>query len=315
MGAAHGAGEILHSLPESFAFDLDNDAAYHRWRDSKLERYPSRSEELFVEIRDPSQLTSIERAAIAERCVKSNMALYAFPSDRTEPRIRQDLKVLSATFGLNTLEDHRSAEADGIVRIEVVQSGGRLGYIPYSDRPISWHTDGYYNFDSAAHYVGAMLLHCVRSADEGGDNQLLDPEIAYIRLRDLDPGHIEALMHPEAMRIPANFEDNGRVRPENVGPVFFIDPNSGTLGMRYTARKRNIAWREHEQTRRAVAALEHILETDPLMLRVRLQSGQGLICNNVLHNRAGFVTSSDAGRLLFRVRYRGRIGPSRSIGG
>ncbi|MHB8884949.1 MAG: TauD/TfdA family dioxygenase [Methylovirgula sp.] len=310
MGAAHELGATLSLLRGSNAFDLDDDVAYRVWRDSKLELYPSRAEDLWVEIRDPNELTSCERTAISERCLRGNMALYAFPANRTELETRRNLKALSATFGLSTLEDHRSAEADGIVRIEVVQSGGRLGYIPYSDRPISWHTDGYYNFKSPAHYVGAMLMHCVRSADEGGDNRLLDPEIAYIRLRDLDPAHIDALMHPAAMRIPANFEDNGQVRAENVGPVFFVDSNTGTLGMRYTARKRNIAWRDDEQTRRAVSALEHVLETDPLVLRLRLQPGQGLICNNVLHDRSAFAASDDGGRLLFRVRYRGRIRPT-----
>lgn len=289
-------------------FDLDNDASYRRWRDAKLERYPVRFEDLLVEIRDAAHVSASEKSAIAERCARSNMALYALSSDRRdEQQVRQDLPAFAAAFGLVTMEDHRSAEADGIVRIEIVEDGGRFGYIPYSNRPISWHTDGYYNFDSAHGYVGAMLMHCVRDADEGGANRLLDPEIAYIRLRDLDLGYIAALMHPAAMTIPANNEENGRVRPENVGPVFFVDPNRGTLGMRYTARKRNIAWRDDALTRRAVSALEHILETDPLVLRTRLHPGHGLICNNVLHDRTGFVASAKGGRLLFRVRYRGRI--------
>ena len=77
--------------------------------------------------------------------------------------------------------------------------------------------------------------------------------------------------------------------------------------MRYTARKRNIAWRDDERTRRAAAALEQILETDPLVLRVRLRPGQGLICNNILHDRTGFVSSATAGRLLYRIRYHRRI--------
>ena len=155
----------------------------------------------------------------------------------------------------------------------------------------------------------AMLLHCMRPAGEGGVNRLLDPEIAYIRLRDSDPGHIEALMHPEAMTIPASVEANGRVRPENVGPVFYVDPRSGALGMRFTARKRNVAWRDDPATRAAVAKLEAILREDPLIVETRMEAGQGLICNNVLHDRTGFAPSNDAGRgrLLYRVRYADRI--------
>ena len=87
---------------------------------------------------------------------------------RTSRRLRRDLIAFGAAFGLTAIEDHRSAEADGVVRIEVVRDGGRLGYIPYTDRAISWHTDGYYNYHGPDRFVGAMLLHCARDADQGG---------------------------------------------------------------------------------------------------------------------------------------------------
>ena len=64
-----------------------------------------------------------------------------------------------------------------------------------------------------------------------------------------------------------------------------------------------------ERCGRANAALGEILETDPLVLRVRMRPGQGLICNNVLHDRTGFVSAATAGRLLFRIRYDNRIDP------
>ncbi|MGO4871422.1 MAG: TauD/TfdA family dioxygenase [Roseiarcus sp.] len=294
--------------PGGDPFDLDDEASYRAWRDAKLARYPRRAEDLVVEIRDPALPSAAEREAIAERCGRANAALYVFTqAPRDERSLRRDLIAFGAAFGLTAIEDHRSAEADGVVSIEVVRDGGRLGYIPYTDRPISWHTDGYYNYHGPERCVRAMLLHCARDADAGGENRLLDPEVAYLRLRDLDAGHIEALMHPQAMSIPANVEPDGAIRAENVGPVFFVHPGDGALGMRYTARKRNISWRDDERTRRAVAALEQILETDPLVLRLRMQPGQGLICNNILHDRTGFVSSAPAGRLLYRIRYHGRI--------
>lgn len=309
MRAAHrpvlASGQWLNGK----SFDLDDDASYRSWRDAKLENYPSRSEDLLVEIRDGADLTSGEHAAISERCRRANMALYALASgQRDHLQYRRDLLAFGAAFGLIAIEDHRSAEADGIVRIEVLRDGGRFGYIPYTENPIRWHTDGYYNFQGTDRSVDAMLLHCVRNAPEGGENRLLDPEIAYIRLRDLDPAHIQALTHPAAMVIPANIEDNDKIRPANAGPVFFVRPDCGALGMQFTARKRNVSWRDDEQTRRAVSALLQVLETDPLVHRARLQPGQGLICNNVLHDRAGFVSSAGDGRLLFRTRYHGRIG-------
>ena len=296
--------------PDRGPFDLDDDTAYRGWRDEKLARYPARPADIHTEIREPGRLSAGERAAIVASCARANMALYSFPSDRDEQKLRGDLLSLGVSLGLTALEDHRSAEADGIVRIEHSDAGGRARYIPYTDRPISWHTDGYYNFHGAARYVQAMLLHCVRSAPAGGENRLLDPEIVYIRLRDLDPVHVAALMEPEAMSIPANVEADGRVRPVNTGPVFFVDPATGALGMRFTARKRNISWRDDPATLRAVAALMGVLESEPLGMRLRLAPGQGLICNNVLHDRAGFEADRASPRLLFRIRYHGRIAPA-----
>jgi len=39
-----------------------------------------------------------------------------------------------------------------------------------------------------------------------------------------------------------------------------------------------------------------------------LRSGEGLICNNILHNRTGFEVSADGpGRLLYRLRFHDRV--------
>ena len=310
MEAASRACAAPRLWPDCGPFDLDDGIAYRAWRDEKLAHYPAQPADIHTEIRDPARLSAGERAAIAASCARANLALYSFSPHRDEQKLRGDLLSFGVSLGLTALEDHRSAEADGIVRIERSDAGGRAGYIPYTDRPISWHTDGYYNFHGAARYVQAMLLHCVRDAPAGGENRLLDPEIAYIRLRDVDPALVAALMNPQAMTIPANVEADGRVRPANTGPVFFVDPATGALGMRFTARKRNISWRDDAATQRAVAALMMILESEPLRMEVRLAPGQGLICNNVLHDRTGFEADLTSRRLLFRIRYHGRIVPA-----
>ena len=290
-------------------FRLDDYTAYAAWREARLAAYPARKEDFVVEVEDLGAPTRPEREAIRRLARLANMAVYVTRSNLADERAtRRNLIAFGLAFGLAAIEDHRSAEADGIVRIEVVDRGGRLGYIPYTDRPINWHTDGYYNYHGPGRSVRAMLLHCMRPAGEGGVNRLIDPEIAYIRLRDDDPRHIEALMHPAAMTIPESVEANGRVRAENVGPVFYVDSH-GVLGMRFTARKRNVVWRDDPATRAAVARLEAVLAEDPLVLETRMAAGQGVICNNVLHDRTGFSPSEDSGRgrLLLRIRYAGRI--------
>ncbi len=305
---SHAATGGARLWPIAGPFSLDDESAYAPWREEKLAAYPRTVEELLSGFADLSRPSEDERAAVIALCARANMAVYRTSAlGKDADAVRPALRSLGEALGLRAVEDHRSAEADGIVAIEVAEGGRRLGYIPYTTRPISWHTDGYYNYHGASNSVQAMLLHCVRDAPEGGVNALLDHEIAYIRLRDRDPAFIAALMHPEAMTIPEGEEAQGRVRPPNTGPVFFIEPSRGALVMRYTARKRHIAWRDDTVTRAAVAALEEILESDPLILRHKMQPGEGLICNNVLHTRTGFENGEGGGRLLYRVRYHDRI--------
>ncbi|HDL16436.1 MAG TPA: taurine catabolism dioxygenase TauD [Rhizobiales bacterium] len=292
-------------------FDLCDNETYRDWRAAKLAASPASVSELVVEISDLATPGEAERAALISLCRKANMAIYTSrPSQTGDGRVRDDLRSFARALGLHRVERHRSAADDGIVAIEVAGDGSRKGYIPYSDRPLSWHTDGYYN--GPADRIGALVLHCVREADEGGESGLLDPEIAYIRLRDENPDFIAAFMHAEAMTIPANVEDNGKVRAPSTGPVFAVDPRTGKLNMRYSARGRNIVWRDDPDTLAAVHFLASILANgDRYIFRHKFAPGQGLICNNVLHNRTGFknpaALSGRGNRLLYRLRYPERI--------
>lgn len=288
-------------------FDLDDTAAYSRWRETKLAAYPARTADLLVEIGDPAVLTAAEKAEILERVRRCNMAAYELASG---PGGRDAVFALGRQFGLERLDAHLQADESCITALEVAEEeGGRSRYIPYTDRPIKWHTDGYYNLPKAR--IRGMVLHCVRPAAEGGENALLDPEIAYILLRDADPAFIRAFEHPRAFVVPPN-EDGGKtLRGERPNPVFWRDGAGGPLYMNYSMRKRNMQWRDDDTTRAAVAFLEAQLAGDcPYVLRHRLRAGQGVICNNVLHDRSGFDDrdkASGGGRLMLRGRYFDRI--------
>jgi alpha-ketoglutarate-dependent taurine dioxygenase len=283
-------------------FHPDNQAAYRLWREQKLAAYPSRLEDLIVEVGDPRALTSSEREAIMGRCRKANMAIYAskcIEPDKDIPR------KLGQQLGLMHLDSNLLADEDAISSLTVAEGGDKRDYIPYTNKPIKWHTDGYYN--TSDRQIRGMLLHCVQSAAEGGDNALLDHDIAYMLLRDLNPDHIRAFMEPDVMAIPPRMDEDGVGRPEVDGPVFSILP-SGVLHMRYTARTRSIRWKQTPKTLEAVVALANLLESDsPYIFRGRLEPGMGLICNNVLHDRSGFTDSVSKQRLLFRARYFDRI--------
>jgi hypothetical protein len=106
------------------------------------------------------------------------------------------------------------------------------------------------------------------------------------------------------MVIPEARDEAGRVRAENRGPVFFLN-DSGALSLRYTARKKNVIWRD-DATREAAATLFSLIQSEPLVRREKLRPSQGLLCNNVLHDRAAFSNGA-ASRLLCRVRFHTRI--------
>ncbi len=278
--------------------------AWRNWRDAKLEKTARFLTCAPVSIADPRLLSQAEKDALHKQIALANMALYHWrrtPADADA----LDLWLLdfSSAFGLRAVEDHRSANRNGVVRIEVAK-GGRGFYIPYTDRPISWHTDGYYNYHGAARSVQAMILHCAESAEQGGENRLIDHELAFLRLAETDRAALALLTHPEAMIIPETTDEDGKFRGENRGPVFFLT-ESGALAMRYTARKKYVEWR-NAATREAAATLLALLEFDPLVRRERLEPGQGLLCNNVLHDRAAFSNGA-APRLFCRIRFHNRI--------
>jgi alpha-ketoglutarate-dependent taurine dioxygenase len=207
-------------------------------------------------------------------------------------------------LGLARLHANPLADEDGISSLEVATEKSARGYIPYSNRRLLWHTDGYYN--PPAQRIRAFVLHCVRPAAAGGENRVLDPEIAYLLLRDADPQYVRALSAPDALTIPANEEDGATMRPAQTGPVFSTD--GGALHMRYTARTRSIEWRPDEATRAAVQYLKQILDSDsPYVFTLRLAAGQGLVCNNVLHDRSAFTDAPGEGRLVYRARYVDRV--------
>ncbi len=293
---------------EDNPFSLLSNSAYLTWRENKLSNHQTLRDEPVITLNNLSSPSESERVELVRRCKKTNYAIYSAPQDSDDSdQIRGQLRSFADALGLRIAEKHRSAGEQGIVALTVTDNPAQRGYIPYTRRPINWHTDGYYN--APDDQILAMVLHCVRQADDGGVNQVLDPDIAYIRLRDLNPDYIAALMQSDAMSIPENHEPDGTIRPVSTGPVFWFNGN-GKLIMRYTARTRSIHWKDDGFTPKAAAALQDILESnDPLMQTIRMEPGQGLLCNNVLHNRTGFDSdlTKPSERIMFRVRFHNRV--------
>ena len=285
-------------------FDLDADEDYLFWRDNKLENYPSDLDGLVVEISNPKELSDSEYNAMHHICQKTNMVIYAssiLGEDKEIP------KLIGEKFGLVNLNHNWLADEDAITSLTVNGKGNHPLYIPYTNRLIKWHTDGYYN--TVDKKVWGLLLHCVQPAKEGGENQLMDHEIIYIKMRDENPDFIRALMLPDVMTIPSRLNDDGSVgRAEEAGPVFSVSAETGNLHMRYTARTRSIVSKDDAVVKQAISFLEKLLNSESdYIFKGKLQSGMGLVSNNVLHDRSAFNDDEDSPRLLYRARYFDRI--------
>ncbi|AGA32552.1 Taurine catabolism dioxygenase [Thioalkalivibrio nitratireducens DSM 14787] len=295
-----------HAAPAGRPFDLGDDAAYRRWRADKLRRFPQALGAVTVDVEDIARPSAGERAALTDAIQRANMVIYRCRAPGTD---RGSVRAFGRALGLERVDEHLCADDDGVSELQVSDGNGhQADYIPYTDRPLSWHCDGYYN--ESARTIRAMLLHCARDAAEGGENGLVDHEMLYIALRDRYPEYLAALMHPEALTIPANVQDGQVLRPERTGPVFSVDPATGALHMRYTARGRNVRWRDDATTREAAARITQMLESEDVpVFRCRLAPGEGLLCNNVLHNRTGFRDDAEGGRqrLVYRVRFLDRV--------
>ena len=280
---------------------VDHDS-YQQWRNDKLAAYPEDISSLWVTLN--TGISDQQVSMLKRLCSKTNMAFY-----RVEDASQADktfIRALGKKLGLERLDSNLCADNDSITSLQVSDQGRKTGYIPYSNKPLSWHTDGYYNAEDSR--IRAIIMHCVRDASEGGENSYLDPEVAYIQVRDKDPRYIDALMDESAMTIPPNIENGVMLRDAQGGPVFSFDPQ-GHLHMRYSARQRNIEWKNDTLTQEAAALLRELMTPqNPYFFRYKLKPGEGIVCNNVLHSRSGFNDEATAGgRLLYRARYFDRI--------
>ncbi len=281
-------------------FDLSSNEDFLQWRDEKLAAYPKDVGELVVELGDMTALSPAEKAKILATVERANMCVYTAGSAAIDMNA---LLALGTQLGVvRTDKAARHAQSD-----ELTDSGILNRAIPFSTRHCNWHTDAtYYGSDQT---VQALFLLCKRPAVEGGSNKVLDHEVLYIHLRDKDPGALEVLMNQNCFnyRNPAS----GEIDPHRGGKVFWTSAD-GHLCHRFSFRKTDMAWSEESDVVAARQVLESLISDESVhVIEGRLESGMGLISNNVLHTRERLVDSDDAAhkRLLFRARFYDRVNP------
>ena len=276
---------------------------YNYWRDQKLANANTKIEDCLVDIEQPNQLSSAEKKQIQHLCQRNNFALFNIAPTDNYP---QTIANINAQFGLKQYDEHLYVKDHGLAHITQSNKKKQSEFIPYTDKAIGWHTDGYYN--APEHRIRSFSLFCVTPAETGGESQWLDQQMAYLLLREDNPDVAKALTHPQAMTIPAHMLDGVTRRKISVGPVFFIDEPTSQLYMRYTQRKKNIEFLDSTEIKQAIAILDDLLNTQSDYHFIHtMDANQGMLCNNALHKRSTFTDNVQQPRLLLRGRYFNRI--------
>ncbi|MFA9420944.1 MAG: TauD/TfdA family dioxygenase [Gammaproteobacteria bacterium] len=289
-------------IPGNSPFVLENETRYRHWRDNKLQLRSELDPVKILRVDTENSLAEANSESLKRQIEAYNFVLYEFDSC-SEQSAKQNFLDINHKLGLYDFEVRSDADSSGVSELkEVGPDDNRSQYVPYTNRRLNWHTDGYYNLTQQQ--INAFALYCVHPAAKGGGNYVFDHELMYIRIRDTAPELIAALMAHDLMVIPANIQANKVVRPEKSGPVFSICPRSGALHMRYSARPRNIGWKSDKVSERALNLIREILIDDSGVIEFELDAGQGIICNNILHGRKAFADADTTrSRMLYRARY------------
>tara|TARA_Y100001935_G_scaffold205813_1_gene174798 strand:- start:9414 stop:10337 length:924 start_codon:yes stop_codon:yes gene_type:complete len=284
-------------------FDLENESGYQEWRQAKLDNLPDFKE---IKIESESRISKAEITAMRNQCNLFNFSVFKYACPPADPE--SALRLLGESFGLKDIDANLCSEDSGISEITVKKEIDGGSYIPYTNKQIGWHCDGYYN--PPGQEIRAMLLYCHQPAVSGGENSFLDHEIAYIRIRDKNPDWIRALTAPDAFTIPANIEGNRIIRPEVTGPVFKPTSDGLNLHMRYSARKKNVRWASNSATKSAANFLLQLFDSDEShILNLKMERGQGILSNNILHKRTSFLDTNKKNqkRVIYRARYHNKV--------
>ncbi|ABL02745.1 conserved hypothetical protein [Candidatus Ruthia magnifica str. Cm (Calyptogena magnifica)] len=284
----------------SILINLDE---YKHWRDEKLANASTKIEACLIEISNPFELTHSEKNKIKLLCQQNNFALFNIGQQSNYP---QAIIAINKQLGLIDYDPHLYVQNQGLAYITQSVKKDQVEFIPYTNKAIGWHTDGYYN--TIEQCIRAFSLFCITPANCGGENQWIDQQMVYLQLRESNPDVTKALTHTQAMSIPEHTVNGIIRRNSSIGAIFFIDKHSSQLYMRYTQRKKNIKFLDAQEVKQAITILDAYLSTTTeYHFSHTMTTNQGMLCNNILHKRSRFIDSSLKPRLLLRGRYFNRL--------
>ena len=270
---------------------------YKRWKDNKLATFTKNLDELTVQITSPNAISKPEKSMVISLLENHNIVFFHI--DRVKQINKSTIKNFASQIGLSNYELDSQSDEDGLTEIKDIKTTEKLSeYVPYTTKELNWHTDGYYTDQKNS--VLSWLLFCKTSAESGGINKYLDHEIAYILFNNKSK-RLEDLMLNDTCCIPENSITN---RKEVFNPVFMF--KNKRLHMKFSMRKKNIIW--NKNSLQAIDVLKSIIkDSSQYHITKKLDTGMGVITNNVIHMRTAFTNSRNKNRLLYRLRSKKRV--------
>ncbi len=246
------------------------------WAAKKDLDIPSNINDLKVSISDINHVSKTEISQIKQKLTKFNCCIYASGTDLDD---NSKIMRFAQSLGMRTFDSH-NIDDSAISTISADKNENNMRYIPYTNKGLNWHTDGYY--DSKP--IFSWLLHCIEPALSGGENFLLDHELA-IREYVLKYDDITCLTNNQAFSIPT---DEVAKRGDTSNYVCDMNNEYKKLHMNFSMRKENIIF--NKDSKSAMSKLIKIIKEDckKYHLTYKLSRNEGIVSNNILHGRNAF---------------------------
>ena len=267
---------------------------FKQWALEKEDNIPLNIDDLIVKIQDINHATLAEISNIKDIIKRFNCCIY---QSRVGLNAQADLMNFAQSIGMETY-DTNNIHNSPISLIMSLETKNALNYIPYTNKKLNWHTDGYYDEKP----IFSWLLHCEEPAYSGGENYLLDHELA-IREYIIKYDNLESLSSLDAFTIPGNTHAN---RGETKGYICNNDNEYKKFHMKFSMREKNM--KLNEQSKTAIMRMKKIIKEDckKYCLTYKLSKNEGIVSNNILHGRNSFEDGK-AMRKLYRIRSYERI--------
>ena len=264
------------------------------WAAKKDLDIPSNINDLKVSISDINYVSKAEISQIKQKLTKFNCCIYASGTDLDD---NSTIMRFAQSLGMRTFDSH-NIDDSAISTISANKDENNIRYIPYTNKGLNWHTDGYY--DSKP--IFSWLLHCIEPALSGGENFLLDHELA-IREYILKYDDIIYLTNNETFSIPTD-----EVAKREITSNYVCDMNNEykKLHMNFSMRKENIIVNKDSES--AMSKLIKIIKEDckKYHLTYKLSKSEGIVSNNILHGRNAFKDGRVMRKIL-RIRSHERL--------